>query len=296
MAPSWFVRLKVKKVFAQVWKTDKLLSSVDAIAIGRPPEDGEEQFDNPGAHWLHLDQGPSRVGLHAYQGAVYLEAADTDDWTLHVMEGSHLEFEEFYKNNPLAAKKSDIDNFYRLRDEEVVSFWKKGCKLKRVPVPKGGMVLWESRVVHANARPVEGRKHPGRWRYCVFVSMTPAIWASEEDMKKKRAAYDQACMTTHWSSQGIRYFGTAIPSFAPSEVDYPKELPDIAKTREARLLSGVELYDFKDKKPNSDHYIPKWKGGYPKHNNGFKSRNFFGFICITCVMIVIGYALVKVKK
>lgn len=259
MHASWFVRLKTKKVFAQIWKTDKLLSSIDAIAIGRPPEEGQEDFDRPDNHWLHLDQGASRVGLHAYQGAVYLEAADEDDWTLHALEGSHAYFDEFYEQNEKAFAKSMLYNFYELSDEDIEQYERKGCRLKRVPVPKGGMVIWDSRLVHANISPVKGRKNAGRWRFCVFVSMTPAIWASEEDMKKKREAYEHACMTKHWSSQGISFFRTDIPDWAPKDVDYPKKLPDIAMTKEAKLIAGAISYDFHDGNPNGGEYIPKWR-------------------------------------
>ena len=37
---TWKVRLKAKPVFAKIWKTEKLLSSADAIAIAKPPEWG----------------------------------------------------------------------------------------------------------------------------------------------------------------------------------------------------------------------------------------------------------------
>ena len=73
MTPTWKMRLKTKPVFAQLWKTDKLLTSFDAISIGSPPEDGREDFQKPGDHWLHTDQHALRVGLHAYQGALFLE-------------------------------------------------------------------------------------------------------------------------------------------------------------------------------------------------------------------------------
>lgn len=38
---SWQVRLKAKKIFAEIWKTDKLLSSIDAVALSCPPEEGK---------------------------------------------------------------------------------------------------------------------------------------------------------------------------------------------------------------------------------------------------------------
>jgi len=40
---SWQARLKARDVFSQVWGTRKLLTSVDAVAIGRPPEEGNER-------------------------------------------------------------------------------------------------------------------------------------------------------------------------------------------------------------------------------------------------------------
>lgn len=305
MHPSWFVRLKSKKVFAQVWGTEKLLSSIDAIAIGRPPEDGEEQFYMPGNHWLHLDQCATRQGLHAYQGAVYLEAADEDDWTLHVLEGSHLHFSDFYENNTRAYTRSVVNNFYRLLDEEVKQMQNKGCILKRVPVPKGGMVLWDSRLVHANASPIKGRKNPGRWRFCVFVSMTPAIWATEEDMEKKNKAYENAHMTTHWSSQGVMFFKPT--KSVPSHIE--NTLPSIAKTKEAKLIAGTLRYDFDNGEPNGDSYIPKWKEEgvqIPKwKERGVKRRHTFeldkgklvyGLLSLALVVGGLSILILRVQK
>ena len=37
---TWEVRLKTRPVFEKLWKTEKLLTSADAIAISKPPEDG----------------------------------------------------------------------------------------------------------------------------------------------------------------------------------------------------------------------------------------------------------------
>lgn len=155
MDVSWRLRLKAKPVFAQVWKTEKLLTSFDAIAIGRPPEDGEETFDDSEQHWLHADFTPARVGLHAYQGALYLEEQTADDWTFQVMEGSHKLLDEFFVNFPERADSARRLGFhFDLSDRDVEYFKSRGCVITRVPVPKGGIALWDSRLVHANARPV----------------------------------------------------------------------------------------------------------------------------------------------
>lgn len=243
--PTWCIRLKAKGVFAQIWKTDKLMTSFDSVAIGRPPENGEEPFDDDKSHWLHLDQESTKYGLHAYQGAVYLEEACIDDWTLHVMEKSHKFFHIFFSENEAAAQKSAEQQFFRLNKTQVKYFEKKGCKTVRVPVPKGGMVLWDSRLVHANAQPLENRNNTGRWRYVVFISMTPAHWASEEDINVKQHAYHGCEMTNHWSSEG-----STIQKQTLKSKPAPFTLPDVATTIEAQKLAGIVSYDFDDGKPN----------------------------------------------
>ena len=255
MTPTWEIRLKSKPVFAQLWKTDKLLTSFDAISIGRPPEDGQEQFQKPGDHWLHNDQHPLRVGLHAYQGGVYLEEQCEDDWTFHVMSGSHKFHDIFYEHYPEAVRKAESLGVYYLEPDEVDFYKDVGCEILRIPVPKGGMVLWDSRLIHANARPLKNRKHPGRWRYTVFVSMTPAIWASEEDIDDHKEAYENALMTSHWSSMDI----IGYDSFCPANIKCPTEIPEVARTEEAKRLSGVISYDLKDGQPNGGDYRPEWK-------------------------------------
>lgn len=260
---TWKIRMKAKRIFAQLWKTDKLLSSVDAIAIGRPPEDGEEEFESSGQHWLHTDQSARRKGLHAYQGGVYLETTDEDDWTFHLMEGSHKYLDEFYKFNKKQAFKSAINEYYHLRDEDYEWFTAKGCKTIRLPVPKGGMVLWDSRLIHANAKPLRNRQNPGRWRFTVFICMTPAIWATKEDYEKRRMAYECACMTSHWPTKGVRFYvSKSPPSFSDHPIEYPTKLPQNSKTEDAKLLWGYKRYNFDDGQPNGPDYTPQTEKMY----------------------------------
>lgn len=267
MKPTWEMRLKTKNVFAQLWKTEKLLTSFDSLAIARPPEDGQESFQDPDKNWLHTDQKESRYGLHSYQGALYLEEQCEDDWTFFAMAGSHLLLHDFYLKFPEASKDAEPICFHTLSPEELEFY--KDCKLVRVPVPKGGMALWDSRLIHANARPLKGRKHSGRWRYTLFISMTPAIWATEKDMKVRREAYEKALMTTHWSSTGVDPYDATVSASYPfvadmdatgsASITFPHEIPECARTDEAKRLSGVIPYDFKDGKPNGDHYIPEFR-------------------------------------
>ncbi|XP_071110243.1 uncharacterized protein [Haliotis cracherodii] len=246
MEPTWAVRLKAKKVFEEVWGTEKLLSSMDAIAIGRPPEDGEEDFQSPGRHWLHIDQGPEREGLHAYQGAVYLETADEDDWAFEAIEGTHEYHDRYYEESDygiMKRKDNPTWRFKNLRDEDIEFFTEeRGLKRTRVTAPKGGMILWDSRLVHANSRVIKGRKNPGRWRYVVFVCMTPAKWADKESLQTKQMAYEELRMTTHWPSNGLGLFAEKLPPYAPEDPNPLTEHPPSARTKEAKQLAGVLPY------------------------------------------------------
>ncbi|XP_045162636.1 uncharacterized protein LOC123527317 [Mercenaria mercenaria] len=256
MEVTWRLRLKAKPVFAQIWKTEKLLTSFDAVSIGRPPESGGEEFQDPRKYWLHVDYTPSRIGLHAYQGSLFLEEQTKNDWTFQVMEGSHRLIEEFFRKFPEKAEDSRrFRHNYRLDSEDIDYFKKCKCRLTRVPVPKGGMVLWDSRLIHANARPLPNRKNAGRWRFVTFVSMTPAIWANDIDIKKHQEAYTAPKMTLHWSSQGIHLLETSSSPGIPC----PTTVPDIARTEEAMQLSAMLPYDYNDGKPNGEHDLPLWK-------------------------------------
>lgn len=254
---TWTVRLKAKPVFSQLWKTEKLLTSIDGIAIGRP-FDEESHQGSLEKYWLHADHTPSRIGLHAYQGSIFLEEQTKSDWTFQVIEGSHKYLESFFAKFPEKAEEAmihDLRQNYRLTPGDQNYFEQAGCRVTRVPVPKGGMILWDSRLVHANARPLPNRKNKNRWRFVVFVSMTPAIWANETDMLKKREAYEKPTLTSHWSSQGVRLLEAENVRGIPC----PTRVPEVARTDEVRKLCGVLPYDFNDGQPNGDEFRPVWR-------------------------------------
>ncbi|RUS81803.1 hypothetical protein EGW08_010440, partial [Elysia chlorotica] len=130
-------------------------------------------------------------------------------------------------------------------------FKSKGCTRRRIPCPKGGLVLWDSRLFHANARPVEGRQHPGRWRFVVFVCMTPAAWASPSDLQVKRRAYQELKMTTHWPSEEVNTFSVYINKGKAKDPAELCDLPEIAKSEEAKRLAGVLPYDDDEEEDDS---------------------------------------------
>ncbi|PVD36947.1 hypothetical protein C0Q70_03940 [Pomacea canaliculata] len=249
---TWQVRLKAKSVFQTIWQTDKLLSSFDAVAIAEPPEKESKAFNTPNTNWFHLDQRAMRVGLHSYQGAVYLEEASETDYCFRVLVGSHKQYESFYYRDESVAKKSN-----KLNNNDVAWYQQHDCYPSKVSVPKGGMVVWDSRLVHDNCRPEEGRPNKDRWRFVVFVCMTPARWARKKDLQMKREAYEKLLMTCHWPSQGIIF--KEERHLYLEEEHRIKKLPEVARSHEAKLLAGMEEYDFEDGRPNGPDWEPQWR-------------------------------------
>ena len=151
---TWRLRLRAKPVFEQLWKTDKLLTSFDAVAIGRPPEESGEEFHTAKNCWLHADTSVSRVGLHAYEGAVFLEEQSRNDWTIQVYEGSHKHVHDNLTSNPEKTKVTIKTGKFKLQSDDIDYLEHKKCRSVRLSVPKGGMVLWDNRLVWANVRPL----------------------------------------------------------------------------------------------------------------------------------------------
>ncbi|KAL8613150.1 hypothetical protein ACOMHN_042959 [Nucella lapillus] len=259
-AATWETRLSAKKVFETLWQTKKLLCSFDAVAISPPPEkDADDKgFTTPGAHWLHLDQSAKRQGLHCYQGAVYLEETSDTDFCFRVLEGSHKHTDDFYTENPECGSSSRKMDFFKLREPHAKWYEGRGCRWTKVPVPKGGIVLWDSRTVHDNCRPEPGRPNADRWRYVVFACMGPARWASLADLSKKRQAYKRLLMTAHWPCQDVSFFDER-DSDSFSGVPLLSKLPQIARSKEAQQLAGVVEYDFEDGEPNGPAWDPQWE-------------------------------------
>ncbi|XP_046547096.1 uncharacterized protein LOC124257145 [Haliotis rubra] len=255
---TWSARLKVKPVFSSLWKTDKLLTSFDSVAISRPPEETDKVFDN-GQNWFHIDQKASREGLHCYQGALYLEESTENDFCFRALKDSHKYHNSFFDHYKPARAKSLKSEFYKLTTNQVSWFRKKKCKEVKVAVPKGGMVLWDSRLIHDNVPPVANRPNADRWRFVVFVSMTPAIWAAPRDIALKRRAYSDMLMTNHWPSQSLEIVQSLRePSHSGKPMDCIDNMPEVAQTEEAMRLAGVLDYDFENGKSNGPKLTPVW--------------------------------------
>ena len=166
---------------------------------------------------------------------VFLEHVDEDDWTYEVLEGSHNHFEEFCDK----FKMWKARNLTREHQDWLMG--ERQVRKVRVTCPKGGILLTDARMFRADTRPAPQRAHPGRWRFMIYVCMTPASWATEADLAVKRRAYENLDTTTTWPSQRVTMIKTVAEKNRPDP--YPDFcLPEAACSEEAKKLVGLIPY------------------------------------------------------
>ena len=211
------------------------------------------------SNWYHFDQSRFRKGLHAYQGAVYLEETTEQDYCFRVWPTSFKYHEEFCENFADVAE----DDWHCLTPEHLEWYRSKGLSEHFVPVPKGGIVLWDSRTIHDNCKPQKGRAHNDRWRYVVFTCMTPAIWAGDIDLQLRVECFKTLVSMCHWPSQGVNLFPSTAEEPETRELSFRhivEKQPSITEKDDVRLLVGLDTYNFSDGQPNDPGWRPEWTG------------------------------------
>jgi len=189
----WDVRQhpKVFEIFKTIWKTEDLLVSFDCMNYQVPPEITKKYSDKYGNNWAHCDQ--KRTGFECIQGFVNMYETKEDDGCFVCWPRSqqyHTKFiEEFGKEF-----KGD---FVKLEEKHKQWFIEKGCFPIRVTCPKGGMVLWDSRVIHCNATALPEREKPTP-RMVIYVCMTPKKLITQKDLIKKIKYFNEGRTTNHY--------------------------------------------------------------------------------------------------
>lgn len=200
---AWDVRqnAKVAEVFAKLWQTpaEDLLVSFDGVACHLPPEVTRLGWFREN-HWLHCDQSFCDSDFQCVQGWVTANDTREGDATLAFLEGSHALHSEFARHaGALEAenRKTFKDDWLKLTAEQRAFYTERGCAPCRVVCPRGSLVLWDSRTIHCGTEAVRGRAEPGV-RNVVYVCYQPRAMASERQLAKKRAAFEQQRLTSHW--------------------------------------------------------------------------------------------------
>ena len=237
-------------VFKEIWGTEKLLTSFDAMCVLRPAELVEGvQVDY--SYWFHTDQSPKKKGFHCVQGILNLEDVGSEDASFACYPKSHKLHEELFLRN----KEDPPIDYYILSKEDIA--WvehEKGLSHKRITPSKGSFIAFDSRLLHCNFAPKFPREKP-RWRYALYICMTPRAWADRNTLRARIDAFKKQRMTTHWPHHVGLFPEDASDIKAP---EFELELNDIGKR-----LVGIQDYDGKEEDLNDmeeeavgDHLSP----------------------------------------
>lgn len=184
------------QIFADLWNVhpEELLVSFDGLALTVP---GHRR-----SNWGHTDQAPNKKDLCCVQGQIVLYNSGENDGGLVVWDKSHLAHEGYFKsignksgNNwykfpPGVLNEIEIDgSHYLIRNKNQ----KLPMPRTKICAPAGSLILWDSRTFHQGEQPAG--KIP---RSAIFVCYTPRTWATENNLRKKRKAFEEGRMTNHW--------------------------------------------------------------------------------------------------
>jgi len=219
----WDIRQnpKILDIFSQIWKceNDELLVSFDTMSFGIPPEETNRGW-NRNNTWYHSDQSFTRNDLECIQSWVTLEDVDNGDATLSFFEKSHKYHKEFKESFNITDKK----DWYKLNVDELQFFKNKNCSEKKIKCPKGSLVLWDSRTIHCGTEPFKDRKME-KFRNVIYLCYKPRVYANEKQLKKKRKAFEELRMTTHWPCKSTLFPKTprtyGNPIFEIKKIDPP---------------------------------------------------------------------------
>lgn len=210
---AWLIRInpKIQEVFKYLWNTDELVVSFDSCCYMNK---NIKKKDNI---WTHTDQSSKKKGIHCYQG--FVSFTDNIDRTLVVYEGSNNLHESYYNEMNIISK-SD----WNLINKD---YLKKIADRKKVlEIPKGSLVLWESRTFHQNQYGTNGEE-----RLVQYISYLPKNnKKNSEAMKKKRKKYFETLRTTsHWA------YPIKVNSLQPQTYGNDEYLVDYSKLVKPKL-------------------------------------------------------------
>ncbi|EWZ30196.1 uncharacterized protein FOBCDRAFT_263786 [Fusarium oxysporum Fo47] len=231
---AWAIRQEpgVIEAFERVYDTKDLIVSFDAVNTSFPNRK-DVKVNKP---WPHQDQDPENPGFRCLQGLVNIFPNGDKDGGLMVCKGAHLLSEEFHKDFKDEPNKiwAWTHEWYGFTAEGMEWLKNKGCEWQKVNAGPGDLIVWDSRTPHYNVSP-EGTQP----RFCTYTCYMPAADATQEDLKRKKAAFENLQGTTHWPNAmhvgGIPVLRNGEP--CPYNTNRPRKAPEL--TNRGFLLTGI---------------------------------------------------------
>jgi hypothetical protein len=206
---AWYCRTnpEVHRVFEVMHHDDKeLCVGMDNVFFDNSREDRSKPDDEiEEVLWPHADQSTHAPGggQPCYQGIVYLWPSSQFTSTTVVWPGSHKD--AYVK---MMAERSYNSHFCPLQKSAHADFI---ASAVRVVIPRGGMILWNSKTIHQgwNIGP----------RLAVPICMEPKWRRSPDALERKMQACLEGVPTTHWASLG--YFHGCCKAEGGGTEDFP---------------------------------------------------------------------------
>lgn len=226
------VRMLASRVFAELYGTAELWTSFDGISVTRRPNGNRfVQFDDL-ADWeerkwdkdsVHVDiTGP---GFEWYQGGVALTDQREDEHVFVCVPQSHLHHDRVMT----LAGKVTTKNFLVMNDAQKCFLRDTGLDIVRVPVPRGAIILWDSRMSHSSSTYCKTAR-PDAQRMHVFTCMTPipkCPHARQKEMHKRCKAYAEGRVSKH-SPAVVSTFGKQPQTYGKSQAHFhPQPVADM---------------------------------------------------------------------
>ena len=180
---AWYIRTngKVQEVFKNLWDTEELIVSFDGSCYIPKSLDKKDNI------WTHTDQASNSSELKCYQGLVSL--TDNKERTLVVYEGSHLLHQSYFAERNIKDSKNwnKIEPTYlnTIRDSKRI-----------LNIPKGTLVLWDSRTFHQNQYGLGNSEERIVQYVCYFPRNHPKNTTKMNEKRKKY--FTEKRTTSHW--------------------------------------------------------------------------------------------------
>lgn len=123
----------ILKIFKQLYRCDELICGFDTFCYMLSSHNGKDNLN-----WLHIDL-TKLPSANCYQ--CFLALTDNDSSTFVAVPGSHKHTDKLLSSGIRAAHWTNISQ------DQIESI---GCRPEIVSVKAGDLVIWDSRMVHAN--------------------------------------------------------------------------------------------------------------------------------------------------
>eukprot|EP01059_Diplonema_ambulator_P019694 TRINITY_DN33327_c0_g1_i1.p1 TRINITY_DN33327_c0_g1~~TRINITY_DN33327_c0_g1_i1.p1 ORF type:complete len:465 (+),score=149.69 TRINITY_DN33327_c0_g1_i1:48-1397(+) len=249
---AWRSRLNpnVRKIYALLEGTEDLVVGTDNIFF--TPTDSEQAKDNH--YWTHVDFNTNAPGCEhkCYQGILYTWSSECPSASTTVLwPKSHTSVFDTLMKDPMSkATPSQYIPFVRLEDaktkEEFIALSKKMSR--RVPVPAGALLLWDSRMSHQGWSNGKRLAAPVCWQ--------PKSFRSEEARKRKLWMAATGIPSNHWATHGKVHtkLGEMLTQISPATTDASTPHTDVLLP----MYSTIVPYGIKEEA------LRKWQAALPK--------------------------------